>query len=238
MAGLQAVNAQMQAVASNLANAQTPGYEAVQAAAQAAPYSGSNAPAGADAVVAAANPDTQAGTISHTGDPMDVAVGGNAWLEVQTPTGNALTRAGSLQITAAGMLADTSGNPVLDTNGAPISLPQLNNLQIGSDGSISGVPAGQSGATSQSFGQINLVATPAGALTPLSGTLFAPAAGAALTPAANGSLQQGFLNGSNVDPTTAMMDLIADSRSYQMQTDLTKSQSGGSQALNTLLAQG
>jgi flagellar basal-body rod protein FlgF len=238
MAGLQAVDAQMQAVSSNLANVQTTGYVAVQAAAQSALYSGSNAPSGADAVVQPSNPDLSPGPLNQTGDPMDVAVGGDAWLQVQTPTGDALTRAGSLQITAAGMLADASGNPVLNTAGEPISLPSLGNISIGADGTISGVPAGQPATASQVFGQINLVATPAGMMTPLSGTLFAPPAGAALAPAADGSLHQGYLNGSNVDPTTTMMDLISDSRSYQMQTDMMKTQSSGSASLNTLLAQG
>ena len=238
MAGLQAIDARMQAASSNLANIQTPGYAAVQAMAEAAPYTGANAPVGADAVAMTPNPDTQPGPLSQTGDPLDVGVAGNAWLEVQTPAGNALTRDGSLQITSAGILADSSGNPVLNTAGQPISVPTLTKLEIGTDGTISGVPAGQTNTTAQVYGQINLVATPAGTLTPLGGSLLAVSAGAALQPASDGSLHQGYLNGSNVDPTQAMMEMIADSRSYQLQTQLMKTQSSTDQNLNTLLAQG
>jgi flagellar basal-body rod protein FlgF len=235
MAGLQALNAQMEAVAANLANQQTTGYAAVQAATEAAAYQGANAPAGADPVALTTGPNPAQGSLTHTGDPLDVALGGDAWLLVQTGTGNALTRDGSLQISNAGLLTDASGNPVLNAGGQPISLPPLANLQIGADGTVSGVPAATPGGAAQNFGQIDLVATP-GTLTPLSGTLYSPGS-ATLGPASNASLHQGYLNASNVDPTQAMMSLITDSRSYQLQTNLMKTQSGANQALNAVLSQ-
>jgi flagellar basal-body rod protein FlgF len=238
MAGLQAINAQMQAVASNLANQQTPGYAAVQAMTEAANYRGSNAPAGADAVALTPGPDLTQGTLNHTGDPMNVALGGDAWLEVQTGAGPALTRNGSLSVSSAGILTDTAGNPVLGAGGQPISLPNLAKLEIGSDGTVSGVPASSPGGPAQVYGQINLVGTPAGTLTPLSGTLYSPPAGATLSAATNGSLHQGYLNDSNVNVTQSMMQMIADSRSYQLQTDMMKSQGSSAGDLNALVAQG
>jgi flagellar basal-body rod protein FlgF len=238
MAGLQAITARMQALASNLANAQTPGYAAIQATTEAAFYQGGNAPAGADAETLAPGPDLTQGVPKETGDPMDVALSGNAWLQVQTGNGNALTRDGSLQVSSAGILTDSSGNPVLDTSGQPISLPQLAKLEIGADGTVSGVPAANPTGPAQSFGQIGLYATPSGTLTPLSGTLYAPPAGVALSASTDGALHQGYINESNVDSTQAMIDMIDDSRSYQLQTDMMKTQSGASGDLNTLLAQG
>jgi flagellar basal-body rod protein FlgF len=238
MAGLQAVEANMQATAANIANTQTTGYQSVQALFEASPYTGSNAPGGADVVALTPNPSTAPGGLQHTGDTLDVAVSGNAWLQVQTASGPALTRAGNLQITSAGILSDSGGNPVLNVSGQPISLPQLASVKIGADGTISGVPASQPGTPSQVYAQIGLVATPPGLLTPISGTLFTAPAGAQLTPAQNAKLEQGFLNDSNVDPTQAMMAMIADNRSYQLQTNLMKSQSTGGESLNTLMAQG
>jgi flagellar basal-body rod protein FlgF len=238
MAGLQAITARMEAVASNLANQQTPGYAAVQAMTEAAGYQGPDAPAGADAVALTPGPDVTQGSLNHTGDPMDVALGGDAWLEVQTDAGPALTRDGSLALSSAGILTNSAGNPVLGVGGQPISLPSLAKLEIGSDGTVSGIPAATPGGPAQVYGQISLVGTPAGTLTPLSGTLYSPPPGAALTAPANGSLHQGYLNSSNVDPTQSMMEMIADSRSYQLQTDLMKTQSGSDQNLNALLSQG
>jgi flagellar basal-body rod protein FlgF len=238
MAGLQAVEADMQATAANIANAQTTGYQAVQAVFEASPYTGANAPGGADVVALTPNPNTAPGGLQHTGDPLDVAISGNAWLQVQTSSGPALTRAGSLQISSAGILTDSAGNPVLGANGQPLSLPQLASVKIGADGTISGVSASQPGSPSQIFGQIGVFATPSGQLTPISGTLYAAPAGVPVTAAPDAKLEQGFLNDSNVDTTQAMMAMIADSRSYQLQTNLMKSQSTGGQGLNTLMAQG
>lgn len=237
MAGLQAISANMQAVASNLSNAATTGYLAVQVATEAAPYVGPNAPSGADAVALTPNPDLAPGPLTQTGDPLDVAVGGDAWMQVRTGDGVALTRDGSLQVTTEGILADGAGNPVLSISGEPISVPAVSRLVISADGTVSGVLAGQVGATPQKFGQIGLVATPSGVLTPMSGTLFL-AAGTQVQPAINGSLHQGYLNQSNVDPTQSMMDLINDSRSYQLQTTMLKTQSDNNGALNSLLSQG
>jgi flagellar basal-body rod protein FlgF len=238
MAGLQAISARMDAVAANLANQQTPGFAAVQAMSEAAGYAGGNAPVGADTVVLAPGPKLDQGALNHTGDPLNVALSGDAWLEVQSPSGNALTRDGSLSLGSDGILSDSAGNPVLSTGGTPISLPALASLTIGSDGTISGVPASTPGGAAQTYAQINLVATPAGTLTPLSGTLYSPPAGAALAAATNGALHQGYLNDSNVDPTQAMVEMIADSRSYQLQTDMMKTQSGADAGLNAILAQG
>jgi flagellar basal-body rod protein FlgF len=238
MAGLQAVGARMEALSSNLANLQTPGYSAVQALAEAAPYEGGAAPSAADVVALTPGADTKAGALNHTGNPMDLGLAGDAWLEVQTAKGPALTRNGAVQITTDGILADSNGNPVLDVSGNPISLPQLASLSIGSDGTISGVPASQPGAQSRVYSQINLVATPAAPMISLGGSLFAPADPNALQQSQSGSVSQGYLNGSDVNPTSEMVELVDASRSYQLQTELMKTQSSNGQQLNSFLAQG
>jgi len=237
MAGLQAVQARMEAAAANLANLQTNGYAAVQADTVAAPYMGANAPAGADAVALTPGPNLAQGTLSHTGDPLNIGLGGDAWLQVQTSAGNALTRDGSLAISNAGIVTDSDGNPILGTSGQPISVPRLVKLEIGEDGTVSGIPASSPGGPPQNFGQIGLVKTPAGTLQPLGGSLFAPPVGVALAPSADGSVHQGYLNGSNVDPTQTMVEMIDDSRSYQLQSDLMKSVTTGADgtALNSVL---
>jgi flagellar basal-body rod protein FlgF len=240
MAGLQAVQVRMAAVAANLANLQTNGYAAVQAATVAAPYTGPDAPAGADAVALTPGPNPTQGALIHTGDPLNVGLGGDAWLTVQTSAGTALTRDGSLSISAAGILTDSDGNPVLSAGGAPISVPRLAKLEIGADGTVSGIPASSPGSNPQNFGQIGMVKTPTGTMTPLGGSRYAAPAGAGLVPATDGSVNQGYLNGSNVDPTQAMVEMIDDSRSYQLQAELMKGQGGGgaSADLNALLTGG
>jgi flagellar basal-body rod protein FlgF len=239
MAGLQEITAQMQATASNLANLQTPGYNAIQAQALAAPYSGANAPPGADVVALVPGPDTSAGPLVHTGNPLDVAVHGQAWLAVQQPDGTtALTRDGSLAINNAGLLTTSDGSPILGAGGSPISVPNLAKLEIGADGTVSGVPASTPGAPAQNYGKIRLVQTPSGPMQDIGNSLFTPPAGVALQDAPTASLAQNYLNGSNVDETQSMITLLSDSRSYQTQTQLMKTQVSGGDSLNTLLAQG
>jgi len=239
MGGLQEITAQMQATVSNLANLQTPGYTAIQAQALAAPYSGANAPPGADVVALVPGPDPSPGPLVHTGNPLDVAIHGQAWLAVQQPDGStALTRDGSLHINNAGLLTTSDGNPIQGTGGAPISVPAVTSLSIGADGTISGVPAGSPGAPPQSYGKIRLVQTPAGPMQDIGDSLFTPPDGATLQDATNASLAQTYLNGSSVDETQAMMTLISDSRSYQSQSQLIKTQVSSGDNLNTLLAQG
>ncbi|MBW4024856.1 MAG: flagellar hook basal-body protein [Proteobacteria bacterium] len=238
MAGLQAVRARMDALSSNLANLQTPGFAAIQALTEAAPYQGANAPSGADVIALAPGGNTLAGPLTHTGNPMNLGFTGDAWLEVQTSNGPALTRNGAVQITTDGILSDSNGNPVLGTDGSPISLPRLASLSFGSDGSISGVPASQPGGQSQRYGQVNLVATPAAPMTSLGGSIFLPSNPAALQQSQVGAVSQGYLNASNVDPTQEIVELVDASRSYQLQTELMKMQTGGGQQLNAMLAQG
>lgn len=123
-------------------------------------------------------------------------------------------------------------------NGTPISLPPLTKLQIGEDGTISGIAAGSSGSDAKIYGRIGLVATPSGKLSALGGSLYQAPAGTNLSQSSTASLHQGYINDSNVDPTSAMMEMIDSSRSYQLQTDLMKTQSSASQDLNNILAQG
>lgn len=238
MAGLQAISAKMQAIASNIANADTPGYESVQAVTQAQFYQGSNAPVGADAMLDTLGPDATPGPLKETGSPLNVAVSGNAWLQVQTPDGVALTRDGTLAVSASGLLTNSSGDPILDKNGTPISLPQLSKLEIGSDGTISGVLANGGTEQARVLGQIGLIQTPAGKMTSLGDSLYQPPSGEALSPSQDGALHQGYLNGSNVNPTEAMMEMINGNRSYELQTEMLKNQSTASQDLNSVLAQG
>lgn len=238
MAGLQDISEKMRAIAGNLANSQTPGYEAIQTATHAQFYQGANAPIGAAARLDTLQPDSTPGPLKHTGSALDVGITGNAWLQVQTPNGTALTRNGSLSVSASGMLTDSSGNPILSTNGMAISLPPLDKIQIGNDGTISGVLSGSGDNHAKVLAQIGLVSTPAGGLSPLGGSLYKVSPDSALTPTSNGALHQGYLNDSNVNPTEAMMDMINSSRSYQLQTELIKNQSSASQDLNNLLAQG
>ena len=64
----------------------------------------------------------QAGAVSKTGNPLDVAVQGDGWLGIKTPAGIVYTRDGRMTIQELGQLTTLNSYPVLDAGGAPILL--------------------------------------------------------------------------------------------------------------------
>ncbi len=61
--------------------------------------------------------DFSAGSLKHTGNPLDIAIEGGGFLTVSTASGDAYTRQGSLQLDQTGRLVTGSGNAVLGTGG-------------------------------------------------------------------------------------------------------------------------
>ena len=77
-----------------------------------------------------------AGPTKPTGNPLDVAIDGDAFLVVQTPRGERYTRNGALQINAQGELVTSAGDRVLG-DGGPIQFQANdNNITINPDGTI------------------------------------------------------------------------------------------------------
>src|SRR5450759_2969654 len=132
---------EMDVVANNIANLNTTGYKAdgslfeeYLSTGARADQTGSRVGLGRDRGVWH---DMSQGPIERTGNSLDVAVDGNAFLVVQTPRGERYTRNGSMQINPTGQLVTSDGNPVLG-DGGPISLqPTDRQVSISSDGTIS-----------------------------------------------------------------------------------------------------
>lgn len=88
--------------------------------------------------------DMSQGPVRQTGNPLDIAIDGDAFLVVQTPRGERYTRNGALHINAAGELVTTEGHRVIG-EGGPIQFQVGDrDVVIGRDGSIA-VPEGLRG---------------------------------------------------------------------------------------------
>lgn len=152
----------------------------------------------------------RSGSVYATGNPLDVAITGAAWLGVATPEGVAYTRDGRMQMTEAGDLVSVDGKPILDAGGAPIALdPRGGPVQIGADGSIVQ-------GTIQ-VGSLGLFTLPDTARLERYGATAVTSTEAALPVedvAAQG-VRQGFLEGANVDPVREMTKLITISRTFE-----------------------
>ncbi len=161
------------------------------------------------------------GTTDHTGNRLDVAIQGDGFFRVQMPNGEfRYTRDGAFRIDANGRLVTGDGYLLADG----VNIPQnadLSTLQIGADGTVSGLTAGVT--TLSTFGNIQLTkfANPAG-LSSEGSNLYAetPASGPPTesTPGLDGTgeLLQSHLERSNVEVVTELVNLITAQRAYEV----------------------
>ena len=234
LTGLNATMDRMTSATNNLANASTTAFKAQQPVFQAQPLFGQGLADRVDVAAARDAVNFKAGPIEGTGRDLDVAVKGEGWIAVQAKDGStALTRNGSLSISATGVLQSSDGNPVLGKGNAPITLPPLQKVTIGTDGTISGVAVGQTPDQIATINRIMLVNPPTSTLTRRSDGLFAQPDRP--TPDASVQLQVGALEGSNANPIETMMSMIENTRAFQMQTELMRMTINASQGQNSPL---
>ncbi len=198
---------EMEVVAQNIANQSTTGYrrEGVIFAEHVA-RTGAG-PSLSMAHASARMLDLSDGGISQTGGTFDLAIQGEGFFQVETPSGNRLTRAGAFTPNADGELVTAEGHRLLDAGGAPVFVPpDAAQVAVGADGTLA--------AGGRPFGQIGLW-QPADRLTLRheAGTLFAAGE---VQPAEGGTIRQGFLEGSNVDPVAEITRMIAVQRVYEL----------------------
>jgi flagellar basal-body rod protein FlgG len=159
------------------------------------------------------------GTMSRTGNKFDLALSGRGWFQVTGDGGETLyTRAGAFNKNAQGQLVTVDGNIVVPE----ITIPDTaTEVVVNSSGQV--FARTDASGTLQSLGQLTLAnfANDVG-LDPLGGNLFreTAASGAPIigTPGEAGiaSIQQGYLENSNVDPVKEITELISAQRAYEL----------------------
>lgn len=175
------------------------------------------------------------GPLQHTGRDLDLAIDGDGWFTVQAPDGTeALTRAGNLTIGPGGLLMTGSGYLLMGDNG-PIALPPAESISVGRDGTISIRPVGQSPQALVEVGRIKLVNPPREDLEKGEDGLVRIKEGGFATPDVNVRVQQGALEGSNVNPVQAMVEMINLQRQYEMQVKMMKTANDNAEAAESLL---
>jgi len=227
---------QMDVVANNIANVNTSGYKADKSLFEEYLKSGAHEDnfVGLDRRVSYVQDsgtfkDFSQGPSEETKNPLDVAIDGSGFLEVQTPAGPRYTRDGGLQINNQGQLVTAGGDPVIGASGPIVFQPTDHDISIAPDVTIT-VLEGINRIDSVR-GKLRLVgfAKPQDLIKEGS-NLFAPPAGAAALPDAASKVKQGFIEKSNVNSVTEMSRMIEVTRTYtqiatllQQQSDLHKS---------------
>ncbi len=148
------------------------------------------------------------GGLQASGNPLDVALTGDAALVIQTPGGPRLSRDGSLSLNAQGTLIQTNtGQPVLGDGGRTLSVPaQTKSIIISQTGDVT--------ADGVNLGRLQLAALSSDVNPVKVGdNLYAVST---IRPAAGTStVRQGFLEGSNVSIVKEMVSMIAIMRAYE-----------------------
>jgi flagellar basal-body rod protein FlgG len=232
--GLDAQQTEMAVISNNLANVNTTGFKEDRAAFEDLLYqnqtqagastsqtteSPSGMSIGTGVRVVATEKDYSQGSLTQTGNPLDVAIQGQGFFQIQEPDGTiAYTRDGTFQTNAQGQLVTSSGYLVQPG----ITIPQgAQSVTIGSDGTVSVTLPGQSAATQ--IGQIQLAnfINPPG-LQPIGQNLLVQTAASGSpqtgSPGTNGygTLTQGELESSNVNVVEELVNMIQTQRAYEM----------------------
>jgi flagellar basal-body rod protein FlgF len=205
-----ALRQRMDTLANNMANVNTPGFRAEESKFESYLSGGTNGDT-AFGIAGGTYLSRRSGPMVQTGNPLDVSASGDGWFAIKTSDRNtAYTKDGRLNLTAGGILQTVSGNPILDVGGAPIALdPADGPPAISKDGMIS-----QNG---RQVGAIGLFSIPAGAvLSRAENASVIPdlPASPVLDFSKNG-IQQGFIENSNVNGVTEMINLIRIQREFE-----------------------
>ncbi|WP_242096635.1 MULTISPECIES: flagellar basal body rod protein FlgF [unclassified Sphingomonas] len=224
--GLRAHMAAQAAIANNMANASTTGFRADRVVFDQIQLKGGGTQleARAPASEEVTDADRTPGAIQMTGRSLDVAITGNTdWLAVQAADGSeAYTRRGDLEIAPSGVLQTGDGHPVIGSSG-PITVPPYDSLTIAGDGTISIVPQGGDPKNPQVLDKLKLANTKGSDTVKGLDNLLRVRGGGVLPDDAEAKVQGGAIEGSNVNMTQALVDMIENQRSYEVQANLMKS---------------
>ena len=154
--------------------------------------------------------DFTQGVLAQTDRPLDLAIDGKAFFELETPDGPLYTRNGTFRTNQEGQLVDFSGRTVAGAAG-PIVIPSsvaLGQVQVSRDGTVS--------AAGQGIGRLKLVKfQDATQLEPIGGSCFRAPTDATREADQTAAVHQGYREASNVSIVEELVELIMVTRLYE-----------------------
>ncbi|MGA9669282.1 MAG: flagellar hook basal-body protein [Terracidiphilus sp.] len=214
MTGLIARTQALDIAATNLANAQTPGYRAEQeffrsvllgpdaSDSQLGKTVNNYGLLGGDRL------NLGQGPLQQTGNPLDLAIEGEGFFQVQTSHGLRYTRDGGFHRSTDGRLVTTAGEPVLSSTGQPVPIPP-GEVSVGADGALSvagGVVA-----------VVGVFAFPAGTqLTPEGANRYVAPDKTPVSVSQKGAVHQGAIESANQGSIPGSLNLMLIQREAEM----------------------
>jgi flagellar basal-body rod protein FlgF len=212
---------EMDITANNLANVNTVGFkfESMISNEDPATMPTPNQPPTAVKFVAgvAVARDFTEGSLTQTGSPLDLAIEGRGFFQVNTPSGPRYTRDGRFQMDASGTIVDQDGDQV-DGGGAIVLDPKKGPVTISANGVVS-----QSG---ENVGKISLYNFDSlSALSKDGNNQYRNDSNLTPTASTSANMRQGFLEQSNVEPVRQITRLIEINRAYDAMNSMLSSTS-------------
>ncbi len=204
---------EMDIIANNIANLDTTGFKVeslMQKTDPAEPARTLGGPRPVKFVAAdAVARDFGQGAMNKTGAPLDMALEGEGFFQIQTPNGPRFTRDGRFTTDPAGRLVTQNGMAVLDDGGGEILIdPEKGQVEIGADGTMS--------QGDERVGKVGMYAfANQGALEKAGDNTFRNSSNLQPQPAATARLRQGYLETSNVKPVLEITRMVEVSRAYE-----------------------
>jgi flagellar basal-body rod protein FlgG len=232
--GLDAQQTDISVISNNLANVNTTGYKKSRAVFKELMYqklrqSGAETTSGNElnsglmlgtgVKLVATEKDFGSGSPLRTDNPLDLAILGRGFFQIQKPDGTtAYTKDGKLSTDSSGNVVDSEGRPLIPS----ITIPAGSiGITIGRDGQVSVSTSGQTSTTIVGTVQLADFINPAG-LEPIGDSLFIETSASGSATVGNpdtsgmGSLEQGTLESSNVNVVEELVSLIKSQRGYEM----------------------
>jgi flagellar basal-body rod protein FlgF len=204
----------MDVTAGNLANTTTPGYRAERMVfSDWLSRQRNGTPPGGGTIVytqdRASYRDRQAGQLSRTGNPFDLALSGDGFFTVLGPSGPRLTRAGHFDLGTDGTVVDEQGDALLDTTGKKLQITTADTrVSVAADGTVS--------SENGQIGKIGIVTASDPNQLQAEGGWLLNAGGTATAPVATPHIVQGAMEESNVQPALEVTRMMNDLRTFQM----------------------
>ncbi len=234
MTGAKHAIGQLATTTHNMANLQTPGFREMLSMFRAVPVEGASADSRSFVVDSTPGADWTPGTVSPTGNPLDLAIQDQGLFVVRRSDGQeAYTRAGKFHLDAQGFLVNSAGLAVLDDEGSEIQIPPgSKDIQFSSNGIIHVTLPGQMLETR--VARLKLVNPLPHTLERLPDGLFG--ATEELDASADVQILQGSLEGSNVNAAQAMVQMIAQNRLFDLNIRLVQAAEQNSKTAGTLMS--
>ncbi len=238
--GMSAQQMNLDTIANNLANSSTTGFRQLRLEFQDMVYQNLVTPGAAQSPTtiqaglqiglgtrpAATEVIMTQGELDQTSNPLDVAIEGPGFFQVQRPDGTiAYTRAGQFQLNNQGTITTLDGDPLIPNVTVP---PNATAVTITQYGVVNATLPGQQNPSQ--LGQIQLATFPnPGGLESLGSNLLQatlssgdPLLGNPGGPEGLGTLQQGYLENSNVDVVTEFVQMVLAQRAYESNSKVIK----------------